>query len=47
MLVRAMEATAASGNQTEVCRSFAFADAPAAFEHLASGAHFGKVAITT
>jgi len=47
MLVRAMDALAASGNQMEVCRSFAFADAPAAFEHLASGAHFGKVAITT
>ncbi len=46
MLLRAMEALAASGSQMEVCGSFAFADAPAAFEHLASGAHLGKVAIT-
>ena len=46
MLGRAMDALAASGSQTVVDRSFAFADAPAAFEHLASGAHFGKVAIT-
>ena len=46
MLDRAMDALAESGSQMVVDRSFAFADAPAAFEHLASGAHFGKVAIT-
>ena len=46
MLEQAMNAMAKSGSQMIVDRSFAFADAPAAYEHLASGAHLGKVAIT-
>ena len=45
MLARAVEVFAASGCQMVVDRTFAFADAPAAFRHLASGAHLGKVAI--
>ena len=45
MLGRAMDAFATSGSQMVVDSNFAFADAPAAFEHLASGAHLGKVAI--
>ena len=46
MLIQAMDALASAGSQMVVDRSFTFADAPAAFEHLASGAHLGKVAIT-
>jgi len=39
---RAIEA---SGLRPVVDRVFPFADAKAAFEHLASGTHFGKVCI--
>ncbi|MBL9027707.1 MAG: NAD(P)-dependent alcohol dehydrogenase [Myxococcales bacterium] len=41
-LVRALEA---SGIEPVVDRAFAFGDAARAYEHLASGAHFGKVVI--
>ena len=46
MLEQALRAFAASGSEMVVDRSFAFAEAPAAFRHLASGAHLGKVVIT-
>ncbi|NMO18088.1 NAD(P)-dependent alcohol dehydrogenase [Pyxidicoccus fallax] len=42
-LGRALEA---QGVRPVVDRTFPFEQAPAAFEHLASGAHFGKVVIT-
>lgn len=45
MLQQAMIVLAKSGSQMVVDRTFAFADAPAAYAHLASGAHLGKVAI--
>ncbi len=45
MLEQAMNALAAKGSQMVIDRSFAFADAPAAYAHLASGAHLGKVVV--
>ena len=45
MLEQALAALAAGGLEMVVDRSFAFADAPAAFRHLVSGSHLGKVAI--
>lgn len=41
-LVRAM---ALHGVRPQVDRVFAFEEAPAAFDHLASGAHFGKICV--
>ncbi len=46
MLVKAVARWAAHGKEMVIDRSFAFADAPAAFHHLASGAHLGKIAIS-
>jgi NADPH:quinone reductase-like Zn-dependent oxidoreductase len=43
-LVRALES---SGIEPVIDRVFGFGDARAAYEHLASGAHFGKVVIRT
>lgn len=45
MMEQALGRFAASGSQMVVDRTFAFAEAPAALDYLASGAHFGKVAI--
>jgi NADPH:quinone reductase-like Zn-dependent oxidoreductase len=39
------DAITANRMQPVVDRTFAFAEAKAAFVHMASGAHFGKVAI--
>jgi len=46
MLAQALEVFASEGNQMVIDQTFAFADALSAFEHLASGAHLGKVVIT-
>jgi NADPH:quinone reductase-like Zn-dependent oxidoreductase len=46
MLESALEVFSKAGKQMAIDREFAFADAPAAFHHLASGAHLGKVVVT-
>ncbi|MEM8726402.1 MAG: zinc-binding dehydrogenase, partial [Pseudomonadota bacterium] len=45
MLANALEAVAEHGIEMLVDREFAFDDAKAAYEHLDSGAHMGKVMI--
>lgn len=45
MLAAALEAVAREGIEMVVDRRFAFDDAPAAYRHLQSGAHMGKVLI--
>jgi NADPH:quinone reductase-like Zn-dependent oxidoreductase len=45
MLRDCIDAFAAAGVHPVIGRSFGFAEAPAAFEHLRSGRHFGKVVI--
>jgi NADPH:quinone reductase-like Zn-dependent oxidoreductase len=45
MLSEALDVFAGAGQQMVVDQTFAFADAPAAFAHLASGAHLGKVVV--
>ncbi len=45
MLVRLVRAAAANGLQPVIDREFGFDDAPAAYAHLASGEHMGKVLI--
>lgn len=46
MLAQALDALTGSGQDMVIDRQFAFAEAPAAFRHLAAGAHLGKVVIT-
>jgi NADPH:quinone reductase-like Zn-dependent oxidoreductase len=46
MLADALAVFSEAGGQMVIDRAFAFTDAPAAFEHLASGAHLGKVVVT-
>ena len=45
MLAQALDVFAANGLSMTVDRDFAFDDVPAAYRHLASGAHVGKVLI--
>lgn len=45
MLQSALEKLGSGGVEMPVDRTFAFADAPAAFEYLASGSHLGKIMI--
>lgn len=45
MIADAVALVAEKGINNPVDREFAFADAPAAFRHLQSGAHFGKILI--
>jgi NADPH:quinone reductase-like Zn-dependent oxidoreductase len=45
MLAKALDALNAAGKEMVIDRQFAFADAPAAYRHLASAAHLGKIAI--
>ncbi len=45
MLSKALDVVAASGIEMVVDSRFAFADSPAAYAHLQSGAHIGKVLI--
>ncbi len=47
MMVAAIDVIAKHGIENPVDKAFAFADAPDAFRHLESGAHFGKVLIRT
>lgn len=47
MFARMNRSIGATGIRPIIDRLFDFGEAPAAFEHLASGQHFGKVVITT
>ena len=46
MLADLVRAIAVNGIEPVIDRTFAFADAPAAYAYLKSGAHLGKVMIT-